>query len=129
VSTVLRFLSAGGQYAVPIEHCREVRPATQVQPLPASRPGVVGMLPWRDRALSVVSPLGPRGGQVIILDAGDRPFALLVDEVIGVERLDAPAAGPPPPGQELPLIAAAATRDDQLLLLVDVAAVDRWLHR
>lgn len=129
MSTVLRFLSAGGQYAVPIEHCREVRPAAQVQPLPASRPGVVGVLPWRDRVLSVVSPLGPCGDHVIVLDAGNRPFGLLVDEVIGVERLDAPVAGAPPPGQELPLISAAASRDDALLLVVDAAAVDRWLHR
>jgi chemotaxis signal transduction protein len=129
MTTVLRFHSAGGRYAVPIEHCLEVRPAAQVRPLPSPRPGVVGVLSWRDRALSVVSPLGPCGDHVIVLDAAGRPFGLLVDEVVGVEHLDAAAVGDPPPGQEQPLVAAATAPEGDLLFLVDVVAVDRWLHQ
>jgi chemotaxis signal transduction protein len=129
MTTVLRFLSAGGRYAVPVEHCREVRPAAEITPLPTLRDGVVGLLHWKDHALSVVAPLGPCGDHVIVLEAGARPFGLLVDEVVGVERLDAAAVGAAPGGQREPFVEGAACADGELLFLVDVTAVERWLHR
>jgi chemotaxis signal transduction protein len=127
--TVLSFLSAGGRYAVPVEHCREVRPVAEVTPLPTLRDGVIGLLRWREHALSVVAPLGPCGNHVIVLDTGGDPFGLLVDEVVGVVRLDPATVGEAPRGQQDPLIEAAARSDGELLFLVDAVAVESWLRR
>jgi chemotaxis signal transduction protein len=130
MSLVLIFLSAGGRYAVPVEHCREVRPSTEITSLPTLRPDVVGLLAWKDLALSVVAPLGPGGAHVIVLDGGGDPFGLLVDEVVGVERLSSDAPGAAPRGQQDVLVGAAvSTGAGGLLLLVDVPAVGRWLRR
>jgi chemotaxis signal transduction protein len=45
MSTVVRFRTPSGECALPVEQVREVRLATGLRPLPAPRPGVVGLLP------------------------------------------------------------------------------------
>ena len=42
--TVVCFRAGEGDYAVPVEHVREVRAGDRLLPLPAPRPGVVGLL-------------------------------------------------------------------------------------
>jgi chemotaxis signal transduction protein len=131
VTSVLVFRNGDGDYAVPIEHCREVRPAAEVIPLPTLEGEVIGVLRWNGMALSVVAPLGPGGAHVIVLDAGGEPFALLVDHVVGIERLDDGSVGEAPRGQGDALIGgtvAAATRS-ALLFVVDAAAIERRLRR
>jgi two-component system cell cycle response regulator len=98
MTTVLVFRNGDGHYAVPVEHCREVRPAAEVTPLPTLEADVVGVLRWHDRALSVVAPLGPGGAHVIVLDTGAEPFALLVDAVVGIEHLEDGSVGDAPLG-------------------------------
>jgi chemotaxis signal transduction protein len=44
--------------------------------------------------------LGDSGRQIIVLDADQMAFGLLVEEVSGVERFDDDAVGPPPQGQQ-----------------------------
>ena len=130
MTQVLVFRSGDGRYAVPVEHCREVRPATEVTPLPTLAEDVVGVLRWRDRTLSVIAPLGPGGTHVVVLDTGAEPFGLLVDSVLGVERFDAGGVGDAPRGQRHPLVGGtAASAGGELLFLVDVGAVERWLCR
>jgi hypothetical protein len=52
-------------------------------------------------------------------------LALLVDEVIGIERVGG-QPGPVPPGQRSPLVAGVLPGSDPRLLL-DVAALTGWL--
>jgi chemotaxis signal transduction protein len=130
MTTVLVFRNGDGHYAVPVEHCREVRPAAEVTPLATLGADVVGVLRWHDRALSVVAPLGPGGAHVIVLDTGAEPFALLVDAVVGIEHLDDGSVGDAPRGQRDALVSGTVTaRRRDLLFVVDASAIERRLHR
>jgi hypothetical protein len=53
-------------------------------------------------------------------------LALLVDEVIGIERVGGQPGPVPPPGQRSPLVAGVLPGSDPRLLL-DVAALTGWL--
>jgi chemotaxis signal transduction protein len=72
-----------------------------------------------------VSPLGAASGQVLVLDDNGTSIGLLVDEVVGIERLPG-ETGPPPAGQRSPLVAGVLAGTNPLLLL-DVAALTGWL--
>jgi CheW-like domain len=71
-----------------------------------------------------VGPLG-QPGQVLVLDGGGTSIGLLVDEVVGIERVQE-AGGAPLPGQRSPLVAAVLPGARPLLLL-DVASLSGWL--
>jgi chemotaxis signal transduction protein len=130
MTTVVRFRIADGEYAVPVEQTREVRPAAELIPLATAREGVAGLLSWNGGALSVVSVLGTGGGHILVLDREGDPFGLLVDTVTGVTRLEDDAVGCPPAGQGRALVSGTVrSADGHLILLVDVAAVDDWLRR
>ncbi|MGH7748371.1 MAG: chemotaxis protein CheW [Candidatus Dormibacteria bacterium] len=130
MTTVLVFRNGDGHYAVPVAHCREVRPAAEITPLPTLEDEVVGMLHWHGLALSVVAPLGPGGAHVIVLDTGAEPFALLVDAVVGIEHLGEGSIGEAPRGQRHAVVGGtvASTRKE-LLFVVDAGAIERRLRR
>jgi chemotaxis signal transduction protein len=127
MSIVVRFRTGNGDYAVPVEHARQVRSASGLLPLPAARSDVVGLLRNGDAALTVVSALGPGGDHVLVLDPGERPFGLLVEEVTGVSTIDDDAVGPPPTGQHDDLVAGVIATPSGLVLLVDAAAIAKRL--
>ena len=60
-----------------------------------------------------------------MLDDRGRSFGLLVDEVIGIERVHGPP-GPVPPGQRSQLVDGVLPGASPRLLL-DVAALTGWL--
>ena len=127
MSIVVRFRTGNGEYAVPVEHTREVRSVSGLLPLPAARPGVVGLLHRGGDALTVVSVLGPGGDHVLVLDAGERVFGLLVEEVTGVATIDDGTVGPPPDGQEDDLVAGVISMPNGFVFLVDAPAMARRL--
>jgi chemotaxis signal transduction protein len=96
-----------------------------VLPYPDPKPGVAGLLYRDGDTVPVVSPLGAARGQVLVLDGGGTSIGLLVDEVVGIERVQG-EAGPPPAGQRSPLVAGVLAGRSPLLLL-DVAALTGWL--
>jgi chemotaxis signal transduction protein len=125
-TTLVYFRTREGEYAIPVEHVREVRPADTVVPLPDARAGVAGLLPATPDALTVLAPLGDGGRHVLLVGCRERSFGLLVDEVTGV----APAhgeIGPPPHGQDNNLVSGVITRDQRLVLLIDVDALEQRL--
>jgi chemotaxis signal transduction protein len=126
MTTMVCFRAGGTDYAVPVENVREVRSSEALVPLPAPRPGVMGMLTDRGTALTVIAPLGDGHDHVLLLDHDDRAFGLLVAEVTGVVTL-AGDVGPPPAGQVGHFISGVITTPDGLVLLVDVAALDESL--
>lgn len=96
MSTLVRFRTPGGECALPVEQVREVRLATGLRPLPAPRPGVVGLLPLggpvassppasgaSDRAPSVAPAARPVPGGPADRESHDGPAALPVLSVLG----------------------------------------------
>jgi chemotaxis signal transduction protein len=119
VTQVVRFRAGAREYAVAIEHAREVRSAAGLRPLPEPRPDVVGVLPADDDLLPVVDPLGGgNASHVLVLEAGGR-FGLLVDEVTGVVDVPASDLGPGPAGQRRKIIGATIGTGDTVVLVVD----------
>jgi chemotaxis signal transduction protein len=127
VTTVVTFRSGGRDWAVGLERVRRVLAARELVPFPDPRPGVAGLLHRDGDTIPVLSPLGAAGGQVLVLDGDGASLGLLVDEVVGIARVQGDP-GPPPPGQRSPLIAGVLGGERPLLLL-DVAALAGWLGR
>jgi chemotaxis signal transduction protein len=125
VTTVVAFRSGGRDWAVALERVRRVLAARGLVPFPDPRPGVAGLLHRDGDTVPVLCPLGAGGGQVLVLDGDGTSIGLLVDEVVGIERVQGDP-GPPPPGQRSPLVAGVLPGEHPLLLL-DVAALTGWL--
>ena len=127
-TTVVSFRSGGQDWAVALERVQRVLGARGVLPVPDPRPGVAGLLYRDGRTVTVVSPLGgDQAGQVLVLDDGATSIGLLVDEVVGIERVQE-GPGEPPAGQRSPLVAGVLPGARPLLLL-DVGALTGWLAR
>jgi chemotaxis signal transduction protein len=123
VRTIVRFRAPTGEYALPVEYVTEVRPATDLTPLPAARAGIAGVVPRGDDVLTVLSVLGEPGAHVIVIEEGGVLFALLVEEVTGVHAVDDEVIGPPPRGQEHGQVAGVIVEDLGVVLLLDPAAL------
>jgi chemotaxis signal transduction protein len=125
MTTVVSFRAGGQDWAVDLERVQQVVGAGGLLPLPDPRPGVAGLLHRDGDTVTVVSPLGAGRGQVLVLDGDGTGIGLLVDEVVGIERVPQAPAGPPS-GQRSRLVAGvlAGTRP---LLLLDVGALTGWL--
>jgi len=121
--TLVGFRTEAGHYAVPVEDTREVRGAEGIMPLPAPRPGVVGLLQRGEEALPVLDALGAGRGHVLVLAPAGRAFGLLVEEVTGVLSVDEADIGDPPAGQEDPVVVGVVPTGDALVLLVDAEAI------
>ena len=125
MTTVVSFRSCGQDWAVALDRVQRVLAARGLLPFPDPRPGVAGLLYRDGDTVPVVSPLGAASGQVLVLDDNGTSIGLLVDEVVGIERVQG-EAGPPPAGQRSPLVAGVLAGTSPLLLL-DVAALTGWL--
>jgi chemotaxis signal transduction protein len=125
MTTVVSFRSGGQDWAVALDRVQRVMAARGLLPFPDPRPGVAGLLYRDGDTVPVVSPLGAASGQVLVLDDNGTSIGLLVDEVVGIERVPG-ETGPPPPGQRSPLVAGVLAGTNPLLLL-DVAALTGWL--
>jgi purine-binding chemotaxis protein CheW len=123
VTTVVRFRAPSGDYAVPVEHVREVRSAAELTPLPEPMTGVAGLMEREGDALSVLSLLAPDGGHILVLGAGELLFGLLVEEVVGVHTVDDADVGPPPTGQDRVVVSGVLNDDGALVLVLDVDAL------
>ena len=123
MSTIVRFRTSRGYYAVPVELVSEVRSAAGLTPLPAPRPGVAGLMRRGDEALPVLAILDSSGRHVVVIDKGPLSFGLLVDEVTGVHQVDETLIGAPPPGQDRVLVSGVVNDEDGLVLLLDVDAL------
>jgi|GEM_PF-1301843 len=121
--TIVRFRTAEGVYAVPVEQVSEVRSTTELAPLPAPMPGVAGLMRRGDGALPVLEILGSLGRHVVIIEKGPLSFGLLVEEVTGVLQVDEARIGEPPPGQDRPLVSGVLNDETGLVLFLDVDAL------
>jgi len=84
------------RYAIDTSFVREVHPLKDITALPGTPPFIAGIVNVRGRIVSVVDlkqffDLPVRGltdlNKVVILDDGQMEFGLLVDAIVGVQRL------------------------------------------
>lgn len=126
--TLVRFRTGRGLFAVPVDQTRAVYPAGGIVPLPEPRADVAGVVPRPEGPLTVLTALGSGDRHVLVLDAADRRFGLLVEEVSGLQRVDDADIGPPPDGQESTVVVGVVTSGAEMVLLVDAAALARRLE-
>jgi chemotaxis signal transduction protein len=125
VKAVVCFSTEQGRFAVPVEQTRQVVPADGIAALPDPLPGVVGLMRAEPDPMPVVAVLGESGGHVLVLHDGERRFGLLVDEVMGLERVEAAAIRPAPAGQRRELVTGVIDTGAGPRLLVDASILGR----
>ena len=116
------FTAAEAEYCLPVQVARSVRTAAGMISLPDPNPDVAGMIPG-DPPLTVISPLHGDRGHILIIQAGEKTFGLLVDMVTGLRSVDDSDIGPAPEGQNCPLISGTLHLGDQLILVADPIAL------
>lgn len=122
MTTMVCFESAGTAYCLPVDATCAVRRTSGMIVLPAPGPDIAGILPG-EPPLTVISALGTGGSHVLIVEAGERIFGLLVDFVTGLRRIPDSDISPPPEGQERPLVCGTIKTGDQLVLVADPNAL------
>jgi chemotaxis signal transduction protein len=126
MTTMVCFRSAGTDYCMPVHATRAVRRSSGMIALPAPGPDTAGILPGKP-PLTVISPLGTGGSHVLIVEAGERTFGLLVDAVTGLRRITDADISPSPGGQDQPLVCGTIDTGEQLVLVTDPNALARRL--
>jgi chemotaxis signal transduction protein len=122
MTTMVCFQSSGAAYCMPVQTTRAVRPATGLILLPAARPDVAGIIPG-DPPLTVIAPLGAGGGQILVIDTGERIFGLLVDAVTGLRRVDDDDIRLAPDGQDRELITGTFDSEGELVMVTSPNAL------
>lgn len=127
--TLVHFVTATGEWAVPIDRVQEVRLAQGIAPLPVAKPGIAGVLRRGDEVITVLSLLGEGEGHVLVLDGAGERYGLLAESAIGILRVDDEAIAPPPAGQEDPVVAGVIRPDDgRIVMLLDADELGRALQ-
>jgi chemotaxis signal transduction protein len=129
VRTMVHFLTGDGRYCVPVESTVGVRSAAGLLPLPAGRPGVIGVLPADPplAVLTVLSVLGSGRDRILVLEAVGSTFGLLVEDVTGLSSIDDSEIGSPPDGQDEALVCGIIPGAQGLVFLADPAALAKRL--
>jgi chemotaxis signal transduction protein len=122
VTTMVCFTAAGAEYCLPVQAARSVRTSDAMISLPDPNPDVTGMLPG-DPPLTVISPLHSERGHILVIEAGDKTFGLLVDAVTGLRRIDDAELGPAPEGQGRQLVCGTLYSNGRMILVADPFAL------
>ena len=122
MTTMVCFTAAGAEYCLPVHAARSVRTSDAMISLPDPNPDVTGMLPG-DPPLTVISPLHSERGHILVIEAGDKTFGLLVDAVTGLRRIDDAELGPAPEGQGRQLVCGTLYNNGRMILVADPFAL------
>lgn len=121
----------GRQFALPAEEVREIHPVAEPAPVPDWPEHALGLLDLHGELIPLIDPAPALGGDptpiapaqlMLVLEGGGRPWAILVDEVVGVR--DVPVQRASTLGRE-PLVPApslahgAGSVDDATLVVLD----------
>jgi purine-binding chemotaxis protein CheW len=129
----LTFLLGKEEYAVPIEHVREVLKAPAITEVPRAPTHVLGVVTVRGEVVAVIDArarlgLGGEssGARIVIVDAGEGPLGLLVDGVTSVVRLPSGSIEPCPQGistAAAECVIGIGRQRDRLFMVLDAAAL------
>ena len=125
MTRMVHFRTGDGEFAIAVESVLEVRRASGLVPMPSPGPDVVGLLPRVKDTLTVLTLLGSGREHVLVIDAGQAPFGLLVEEVCGILAVDERAVEPAPRGQSSDLVSGVIRTGEGVVLLVDAHALER----
>jgi chemotaxis signal transduction protein len=118
MTTMVCFHTADAAYCIPVDATRAVRDISGMIALPARRPNVAGIIPGNP-PLTVISPLGVGGENILVVEADGKTFGLLVDAVTGLRRIADGEIRLAPHGQDRPLISGTVDTDGRLTLIAD----------
>jgi chemotaxis signal transduction protein len=116
--TLVRFRTESGEFAIPVEFSREVCVA-DVAPAPETRHGMAGMMRWGSDIIPVLTSLGAGSRHVLVLDAGEGPFGLLVSEVTEVVSVSEGRLMPPPRGHDGSAVVSVINLGPEIIMVVD----------
>lgn len=113
------------QYGLPIEHVREIVRFSEPRPVASELPWMLGVISLRGRLVPVHDlaarlGLGSRpsargsSAKLVIVDTGDEPVGVLVDDVVEVLHVEESQLEPVPSGE-----GRIARVGDRLVLLLD----------
>ena len=123
MTTMVCFTAAGNAYCLPVGAVRSVGTTDGMVELPDPAHDVTGILPGNP-SLTVISPLGAGGSRMLVVEAGDTIFGLLVDEVTGLKKIQEADIRSAPRGQDRSLVSGTLDPDEgPLLLVVDAVAL------
>lgn len=119
IQSLVCFRTPHGRCGIDVGPVLGVRAVADMDSLPVPRPDVVGVIDIDGEASPVLSVLGTTGHHVVLLEQGGRRFGILVDEVLGVERIDPLDVGPAPSGQDAAVVGGVVLGAEGLLLVID----------
>jgi chemotaxis signal transduction protein len=122
MTTMVCFRTSGATYCLPLDVAVSVRTSEDLISLPDPAPEVAGIIPGNP-PLTVISPFGSSGAHIIVVDAEQKKFGVLVDEVTGLRQVDAADMRPAPEGQARVLISGTLDNDGQLVFVADPIAL------
>lgn len=122
MSTMVCFRAAGAAYCVPLLATLAVRTAADLISLPDPAADVAGIIPG-DPPLTVISPLTSDGSYILVIEAHDQTFGLLVDVVTGLRQFDDTEIRPAPRGQGHPLVSGTVDSGGHLVFVADPTAL------
>jgi purine-binding chemotaxis protein CheW len=115
----------GEQYALPVEHVREVVEAGELTPVPGTADNVIGLhnlageiVPALDLAAMVGATAGKGARRLIVVERAGRPLALAVDQVLDVGSL-----GEGMEEHESPYLLASTIQDEAMVGVLDLEAL------
>lgn len=123
-------------YGVPILNVREIVEMQEISPVPRSSAWVRGVVNLRGRVLPVIDPKVRFGLDpvettdltvIVVLQSNDRrPFGVVVDEVLEVQRLEESNLSETPDlaDDKVEFMAGFGKVRDELVFLLDPAALD-----
>lgn len=131
----LGFLLDGSEYAIDIEHVREIVRPPPITEVPRAPDHILGVVTVRGEVIAILDPrqrlrlqrppLTP-SARIVICDPGDGPIGLLVDGVSQVVRLPANAIEPRPQamnGSGAEYLAGIGRDRGRFFMLLDVRAL------
>ena len=120
---------AGQSYAVPILSVQEVLASAEIEPVPGSPRGVLGVINLRGQIVTVfdlrirlgLPPATVVAGPLVVFDGGQEIVAARVDRVADVRRIADAAIKPAPQAGETPNVAVMGliTRPGEMTTLLD----------
>ena len=130
------FVVGDVQYALDIQHVREIVNPQATSAVPKMPPGVIGVADHRGDVVPIVDarrhfglPRAPmtRASKWILLRAGDQPLGLLVDRVTEVFGSSTPPREPPAALGDPSTrgVAWVASREDDLVFVLDAAKLEQ----
>ena len=133
----LGFWLGSGEYAIDIDHVREIVRPPPITEVPRAPAHILGVVTVRGEVIAVLDPRKrlkispeppPPSARIIICDAGEGPTGMLVDGVSQVVRLPPAAIEPRPSamsGLEAEYLSGIGRDRGRFFILLDVRALLR----